>query len=297
MTIKSVVVTGGSGGVGQYVVRDLLEHGYEVVNLDMGYGQSRFQARPENSTTPFRRVDLTDYGQAFAAMQGTDAVVHLAANPEPDFDFYTGAERFRNNTLSTYNVFQAAVALGMQRVVWASSETVLGFPFVNVAPKRVPVRDEDPPIPQNSYALSKYVCEKLAEQMNTLYGIPFIGLRLSNVHFPGTSNPTNYEAIPGYWSDPLVRKFNLWGYIDARDAAQSARLALEAPITTAETFIISAVDTIMNWPTAELMAAVFPDVPIDEGTGEFETLLNIEKAQNMLGFDPQYTWRNVLGME
>lgn len=283
--IKKVAVTGGSGGAGQYVVRDLLEHGYDVLNVDI--------APPKERLAPFRKVDLTEYGSTFAALHGCDAVVHLAANPEPDFDFFTGADRFQNNTISTYNVLQTAVAQKMQRVVWASSETILGFPFANVQPDSVPINEAHQK-PQNSYALSKYVCEKLAEQLNILYGIPIIGLRFSNILYTGTSHPANYEAIPGYWADPTIRKFNLWSYIDARDVAQSVRLSLEADITTAEVFIIAAVDTIMNRPNSELITAVFPGVPIKEGTGEFESLISIEKARMTLGFEPQYSWRDIL---
>lgn len=287
--MKKIVVTGGSGGAGHYVVQHLLAHGYDVLNLD--------RIPPPKNIAPFRKVDLTDYGQTFAAMYGYEAVVHLAANPEPDADFFTGSDRFKNNTLATYNVFQTAVAQNMKRVVWASSETVLGYPFENVQPDSVPVEDDDPIKPQNSYALSKAVCEELARHMNQLYGIPFIALRFSNILYTGTIHPANYEAIPGYWSDFSRRKFNLWGYIDARDVALSVRLSLEANITTAETFIIAAADTIMNRPNAELIEAVFPGVPIKEGTGEFETLLSITKARKMLGFEPQYSWRDVLGME
>lgn len=288
--MKKVVVTGGSGGAGQYVVHHLLEHGYEVLNVDI--------VAPQEQLTPFRQVDLTDYGQTFAALYGYDAVAHMAANPEPDFDFFTGADRFKNNTLSTYNVFQTAVAQNMKRVVWASSETVFGFPFENVRPDHVPVTEADPVKPQNSYALSKYVCEQLVRQMNQLYSLPFIALRFSNILYTGNAHPANYESIPGYWADPFSRKFNLWGYIDARDVALSVRLSLEAEqITTAETFTIAAADTIMNRPNAELIEAVFPGVPIKAGTTDFETLLSINKARDMLGFKPQYSWRDILDVE
>ena len=288
--MKKIAVTGGSGGAGQYVVRDLLEHGYEVLNLDI--------VPSKENVAPFRKVDLTDYGNTFAAMHGCDAVVHLAANPEPDFDFFTGADRFQNNTISTYNVFQTAVALKMERVVWASSETVLGFPFEDVQPDSVPV-NEDHQKPQNSYALSKFVCEKLAEQMNILYGIPIIGLRFSNIFFTGNDHHPNvsYDSVSSFWSEPFGRRFNLWGYIDARDIALSVRLSLEANISTAEAFIIAAPDTIMNQTNAELMEAVFPGVPILEGTGEFESLLSTKKAREMLGFEPQYSWRGILNLD
>ena len=121
-----------------------------------------------------------------------------------------------------------------------------------------------------------------------------IGLRLSNVLYTGSSHPHNYHHVPGYWSDPLSRKFNLWGYIDARDAARCTRMALESDITGAENFIVAANDTIMNRPNSELMNAVFPDVPIKAGTGDFETLISNDKARKMFGWEPFYSWRDCI---
>ena len=282
--MKKIVVTGGSGGAGRYVIGELFEHGYEVLNLDA--------RAPEDEKTPFVEVDLTDYTAVHDAMRDHDAVIAFGANPNPDFDFATGAERFHNNTLCTYNVFQAAVALGMQKVVWASSETILGFPFESNRPLSVPVDETHEVQPQNSYSLSKVVCGELAQQMNKLYGLPIIGLCYSNILHTGTSHDANYEAVPTYWADKTSRKFNLWGYIDARDSARAARLALESGITTAETFIIAAADTIMNSPNQELVDAAFPGLEIKEGTGEFESLLSTAKARDMLGWEPRYSWRD-----
>ena len=287
--MKKIAVTGGSGGAGRYVVEELIDKGYDVVNLDMA--QPRFE-----SNAHFIAVNMTDYGSVFSAMHGCDAVVHLAANPEPDFDHVTGADRFKNNGLGAYNVFQAAIALKMKKVVWASSETVLGFPFEQNKPEYLPA-DENHIHPQNSYALSKVTTEELARQMNRLYGMPFIGLRYSNILYTHTEHPANYEAILSYWDDLGSRKFNLWGYIDARDAAVAARLALESDITDAQTCIIAAEDTIMNTPNQQLVDAIFPGTPIKAGTGEFESLISIEKAKTLLGFKPQYTWRKVLNKD
>src|SRR3569623_740554 len=157
-----VAVTGGTGswdrGIGPVVIAALKAKGYEVTNLD--------RAVPggiERSNNI--RVDLTDYGQTFAALYGHDAVIQLAANGEPDWDHVSGAARFHVNTLIAYNVFQAACFLGMRKVVWASSETVLGFPF-DIAPTLLPTLDDDPPIPTSSYGISKAVTEDLARHMN-----------------------------------------------------------------------------------------------------------------------------------
>lgn len=287
--MKKIAVTGGSGGAGRYVVEELLQNGYDVVNLDMA--KPRFE-----SNAHFVEIDLSDYGKVFGALYGCDAVIHLAANPEPDFDHVTGSERFKNNSMGAYNVFQAAATLKMKKVVWASSETVLGFPFEQNTPEYLPA-DEAHIHPQNSYALSKVTTEELARQMNRLYGLPIVGLRYSNILYTHTDHPANYEAIPSYWSDPGSRKFNLWGYIDARDAAVAARLALEADITSAESCNIAAEDTIMNTPNQALIDAVFPGTPLKEGTGEFDSLICIEKAKTLIGFTPQYTWRKVLNKD
>ena len=282
-------MTGGSGGAGSYVVRELLDHGYDVVNID--------RAEPASKQCDFLFADLTEYADVAEAMEGVDAVVHFASHPEPDFDFVTGARRFHNNMLCNYNVFNAACALKLEKVVWASSETVLGFPFDKVWPKSVPVDESHDLMPQNSYAMAKVCTENLAGMMNTLHGVPFIGLRLSNVLYTGTTHPANYEAIPTYWEDPLSRKFNLWGYIDARDSASCARLALESNITGSEQFIIAAPDTIMRQSNSELIDAAFPGVPMDDGLGPCESMLCTAKAEKMLGWKAKYTWRKVLGSD
>ena len=151
-----VAVTGGTGswdrGVGPMVIKALQAAGHEVTNLD--------RAVPGGiETMGFIKVDLTDYGATFAALHGHDAVIQLAANGEPDWDHLSGAARFHVNTLIAYNVFQAACFLGMKRVVWASSETVLGFPHVLTHPTLLPTNDDDPPIPTSSYGISKAVTE------------------------------------------------------------------------------------------------------------------------------------------
>jgi len=283
--LQHVVVTGGSGALGRYVVRDLVEHGYEVRNLD--------RVAPHEPLGSFIEVDLTDYGAVLAASHGYEAIVHLGAEPRPDQDYPTGARRFKNNTVSTFNAFQVAAALGMQRVVWASSDTVLGWPYETVTPQRIPVDETHPVQPQCSYALSKAICEELARQMNGMYGLPIVGLRFSSVRFTGSWHPDNYEIIPSYWANPGSRKHNLWGYVDARDAAQAVRLSLAGRPATAEVFNIGAADTIMDRPTSELVAAAFPDVPTSPDLGEYEAVLSIARARAVLGYEPHYSWRTV----
>jgi nucleoside-diphosphate-sugar epimerase len=286
--MKQIAITGGSGGLGTWVVRRIAAEHYAVRNLD--------RVAPPHAggptAAPFIAVDLTDYGQTFAALYGCEAVVHLAAQPIPDADFLTGAERFRNNTLGAFNVFQAAAALGLKRVVWASSDTVLGYPYRAVQPVYLPVDEAHPVQPQCAYALSKVICEELARQMCRMYGLTILALRFSHVFYPGPNSRDPYPEPQALAADPLQRKFNLWGYVDARDAAQAVQCALEADVTGADEFLITAADTIMDRPNAQLVAAAFPDVPLRPDTGPYETLESIAKARRVLGYDPQYSWRD-----
>jgi nucleoside-diphosphate-sugar epimerase len=277
--MKKVIVTGGSGKAGRAAVKELLEHGYEVVNVD--------RVPPRERLAPHQQADLTDLGQTFELLTGADAVVHLAAIPAPQL--YTHEYTFRHNTTSTYNIFTAATALKLKRVVWASSETVLGLPFDKEMPAYAPIDEAHPTYPETGYALSKLISEEMARQFSRWSGIPFVGLRFSNI-----MEPDAYQRFPDYWTDPRLRKWNLWGYVDAQDVAQSCRLGLEADIKGAEAFIIAAADTVMNRPNRELMAEVYPNVPLRQGTGDFETLLSIGKARQLLGYNPQYSWRNYL---
>jgi nucleoside-diphosphate-sugar epimerase len=278
--MSRVVVTGGAGKAGRAVARDLLEHGYDVVSVDM--------LRDPNLAEGQQLVaDLADYGQTVDALRGADVVVHLAAIPAPGLkpDELT----FRVNTTSTYNVFAAAALLGLSRVVWASSETTIGLPFERELPRYAPIDEEHPLLPESSYALSKVVSEEMARQFSRWNGIPHIGLRFSNV-----MEPDDYERFPGFWDDAQLRRWNLWGYVDARDVAQSCRLALDADLSGADVFIIAAADTVMNRPSADLMADVYPEVALREGVVEFGTLLSIEKARRLLGYEPAFSWRDAI---
>ena len=278
--MKKIVVTGGSGKVGRAVMRDLLEYGYQVINID--------SVPPREPLGTFRQADLTDLGQVMELMQGADGVVQLAAIPNPDR--FTPRVIFQNNTMITYNVFSAAIALGMKRVVWASSETVLGLPFEKEQPAYAPIDEGHPPYPETSYALSKLVSETMAEQMNRWSGIPFVGLRISNI-----KEPEQYQDFPSYWPNPRLRKWNLWGYVDARDVAQACRLGLEKDLSGAEIYIIAASDTVMNRPSRELLDEIFPNVTLIKEIGAFETLLSIDKARAQLGYEPRFSWRDHIG--
>jgi nucleoside-diphosphate-sugar epimerase len=271
-----ICVTGASGKAGRATTRELLAHGYEVVATDVA-------PPPEDLGVQLLRADMTDYGQTVEALQGVDAVVHLANIPAPGI--HTPATTFTTNTAMNSNVFLAAAQLGLDRVVWASSETTLGLPF-DTPPRYAPVDEEHYPLPTSTYALSKVAGETIAGHIAEWSGIPFVGLRYSNI-----MEPHDYERFPSFWDDPQLRKWNLWGYIDVRDAAAATRLALDAPVQGSAAFIIAAADTVMNRPSVDLLREVYPDVPLTRDVGEFETLLAIDRAREVLNFAPQHSWR------
>lgn len=272
-----VCVTGASGQAGRAVVRDLAEHGHDVSATDIAVSRADREGG-------MLRADLTEYGQAVEVLAGCDAVVHLANIPAPGLA--TPATTFNHNMAMNFNVFQAAAGLGLTRVVWASSETTLGLPF-DVPPRYAPVDEDHYPVPTTTYALSKVASETVATEIAKWSGIPFIALRFSNI-----MSPEAYQKFPGFWDDPALRKWNLWGYIDERDVALSCRLALDADLTGAHSFIIAAADTVMTRPSAELMAEVFPGVPLRDGVSGTQTLLSIDRARKHLGFEPRHSWRD-----
>ena len=271
-----IAVTGGSGKLGQHVVRRLRESGHDVVVLDTSGDRG----------TGWIAVDLTDYGQVVDTLAGSEAVVHLANIPAPGL--HPPAHTLTTNLAMNANVFLAAVQLQLSRVVWASSETTLGLPF-DVPPRYAPVDEDHYPVPTSTYALSKVASETLAEQIAGWSGRHFIALRFSNIF-----TPEDYAILPEAWAEPNRRKWNLWGYIDVRDAAQSCRLALTAPVTGAVSVVIAAADTVMPRPSAELLHEVFPGVELTREISEFETLLAIDRARTVLGFEPQHSWRDHL---
>jgi nucleoside-diphosphate-sugar epimerase len=278
--MTTVAVTGAFGKAGRAVVADLLAHGYEVLASDV--------AGPTGDDGPLgvemMHADLTDYGQALEALAGADAVVHLANIPSPGRA--PAPHTFTRNCAMNANVFLAAQRLGLSRVAFASSETTLGLPF-DVPPRYAPVDEAHYPYPTSTYALSKVVTEQLAAHIADWSGIPFVGLRLSNIF-----RPEDYAQVPTFQSDAALRRWNLWGYIDVRDAATAFRLALEADLTGSHNVIIAAGDTIMERGSADLLAEVFPDVPVSRPIGEHETLLAIDAARELLGYTPQHSWRD-----
>lgn len=277
-----IAVTGSSGKLGTVVVRELKAAGHTVISMD----------KTGQRGPGFVFVDFTDYGQTIEAFTGVtdihngiDAVVHLAAIPAPGI--YTDVATFHNNIAVSFNVLWAATRLGIRNIVTASSETVQGLPF-DVPPPYIPVDEAYPPRPESTYSLVKVLEERMAVELVRWFpDLSLTALRFSNVMWP-----EDYSEFPTFNDNALQRKWNLWSYIDARDGAQAVEKALDKKLPGFNHFLIANADTVMTRPNSELIAEVFPDVPITGEFGENDTLFSIGKAREMLGFEPQHSWRN-----
>lgn len=281
-----VIVTGGSGKLGRATIAHLKEHGWDVINADV------IQA-PSIQDVPFMQVDFEDLNKTMEAFAGmdwghtrkVDAVVHLAAIPMPGR--VPSGDVFRTNTMTTYNVFESCRRLGIRNVVWASSETLLGIPYTTLPPY-FPVDEDYAARPETGYSLAKYLGEQMAEQFCRWDPeAKIIGLRFSNV-----MSPEEYRDFPEFEKDPGSRRFNLWTYIDARDGAQAIRKSLEYSKPGADVFVIANADGVMSRPNADLLAEFYPEATMKRPVTDTETLLSIDKARAVLGYEPRHSWRD-----
>ena len=298
-----IFFTGGTGKAGHHVAPFLASQGHQVTNADL---------------TPLRhpdvtdlRVDLTDAGQVYSAMAGTpsgadidapasapadrggsayDAVVHFAAIPAillaPD------ATTYATNILSTYNVLEAATRLGIGKVVFASSETTYGICFAQGErkPLYVPVDEEHPTVPEDSYAMSKVAGEVTARSFQARSGADVYGLRINNV-----IEPHEYEQLfPAFLADPALRRRNVFAYIDTRDLGQMVQRCLTTDGLGYEVFNVANADTSVAATTDEVRERFYDGVEVRRAMGPHETFYSIEKARRLLGYEPQHSWRDVL---
>jgi nucleoside-diphosphate-sugar epimerase len=277
-----ILVTGGSGKLGSAVVTGLTNAGHTVVTLD---------AVGERGDG-FTRVDLADYGQTIDAVfgidsrhDGVDAIVHLAAIPAGGL--HADSATFHNNIAVTFNVFQAARRAGISRIVYASSETLLGIPF-EIDPPYLPIDEDYDSRPESMYAVVKHLEEELAQKLVRWDPeLSITALRFSNV-----MDESDYVAFEGFQDDAALRRWNAFGYIDSRDGAHAVLRALEVAAPGFDRFIIAAADTVMRTPSAELAASAFPGVEVRRALEGTETLLSIEKARRVLGYAPTHSWRD-----
>jgi nucleoside-diphosphate-sugar epimerase len=274
-----VVVTGGSGLAGRAVIEGLVEHGFDVTNVDLV---------ASDGPALFQRADLGDLGQVYGCLQGTDVVVHFAAIPRPTFDVPEVV--FRTNVMSAFNVLEAASTLGIGRVVYASSVSVLGFPFFEqpFAPDFVPIDEKHPLLPQDAYGLSKRIGEELADGFSRRGRLSVISLRFPWIHTPRTFA----EQVLPLSVDPAAGASNLWSYIDTRDVAEAVRLALTVEIEGHVACFVAAADSFMPIPSRVLVADHYPTTVIREELTDHASLLSSALAEALLGFRARHSWRS-----
>ena len=299
MTKKRIFFTGGSGKAGRHVIPYLLNQGYRVLNVDL--------LPLQHPGVDNLHADITDSGQMFDAMTsyagldelelGTmpsfDAVVHFAAVPrillKPD------NETFRVNTIGTYNVIEAAVKLGIKKIIIASSETTYGVCFSNgeTDPHSLPLEEDYDIDPMDSYGLSKLVNEKTARSFQRRSGFDIYALRIGNV-----IEPHEYkELFPNYFRNPAVRRRNAFCYIDARDLGQIVDLCIKKDDLGFQVFNAGNDQNGAILPTKDLIDRFFPGVPVSRKLGEHEALFSNRKIREVLGFKEQHNWRKYLKWE
>ena len=294
----NVLVTGGSGKIGGYVLRDLLGAGHAVTNFS--------RTPPLVERVPHIEGDLTDLDQVRTACRGRDGIVHLAAVPGPGI---TSPERLMYvNVRGTYNVLEAAVRVGARKVVFGSSESAQNENFTDrdSYPRYFPIDDDHPAEPHTEYGISKLVNEIMCKRYSEVYGLPTICLRINHnwyldregVETAVRSGWSKDRTVERQWSgyrrhveDPTVSRGNVWAVTDARDAAQAFRLSLENEDIAHEVFLINGDDTCSLTETRELISRFYPDVPLKSQLGRHASLVSHEKATQMLGYRPEYTWR------
>jgi nucleoside-diphosphate-sugar epimerase len=291
-----IFFTGGGGKAGRHVVQHLVEEGHDVTNADLVP-----LGRPGVTDLA---VDLTDLGETYSSLAGLarsaeldgdrpptyDAVVHFAAVPA--ILRTSDGKTYANNVLSTYNVLEAATRLGIRKIVFASSETTYGVCFAQGErrPLYVPVDEDHPTVPEDSYAMSKVAGETTARSFHARTGADIYGLRINNV-----IEPHEYaDKFPPFLQDPALRRRNLFAYIDARDLGQMVRRCLEVDGVGYQIFNVANADMSVAATTDEIRERFYDGVEVRREMGRNETFYSIDKARELLGFAPEHSWREVL---
>ena len=281
--MKKIVVTGGSGRLGQFVIRDLLSQGYQILSLD--------KVPPREKLCPSWLADLRQSGDLFEALKEAYGIIHLGAYQAPNLA--PDAETLSNNVSATYNVLRAAADLRVKKVVIASSTAAFGFIYAKKlwAPAYLPLDENHPSAPQDSYGLSKVLGEKIADSIVSIHN----DMTVVSLRFPGVNFDLSYESFRERWRNPASRANGFWTYIDARDAAEMCRLAIEAKFKGHEVFIASAPQNCMIQPTLELVKKYLPKgTRLKKVPGTHWSCVDSAKARRMLGFKPKHIWQDYL---
>lgn len=283
-----VVVTGARGKVGRAATHALMEAGHDVTAVDLG--RPVFE-RAEPGAPRYMQADLTDAGQAFAAVRDAEAVVHAAAIPDPTSN--PPHVVFQNNLMATFNVLEAAVRFGAARFVNISSETVPGFFFPErpFLPDYAPVDEDHPVRPQDPYALAKHFGEQLMDAAVRRSDIRCISLRPSWVQHEG-----NYERNLGpQVRDSSLAGAGLWSYIDVYDLADAIVLAVESGLPGHEVFYIASPDNVGGHDFAATLREHYGDrIELRELARPDSSGISCAKAVRLLGWAPKRSWRDYL---
>ena len=272
-----ILVTGASGRIGRYVVKELVSAGHNVTGVDI--------LSSEAKSSRFLRVDLTDAGEVYQALRAAkaEAVVHLGAwanaGVVPD------TRTYGDNVQGTFNLFQACADLGIQRVVSASSAQVYGF--AKAPPVYVPVDEAHPLRPANCYALSKVVGEQTADYFVKCFGMTILSFRLMGIRTPAQLDAELDELA----EDPSKGTSLLWTRTDARDAAIACRLAVEAESVPSGPYNITGARVVLSELTATLVERYFGDkTEVRDALSDHISPMSCAKAEASFGYQPQFVW-------
>ena len=273
----NVLVTGGSGRIGHYVVQELIDTDHTVVSIDL--------VRSTERLGRFLRVDLTNAGEVYQALvsAGAEAVIHLGAwsnwGKVPD------TRTFGDNAQGTFNVFQACADLGITRVIFASSAQVYGF--AKAPPLYVPVDEDHPLRPTNSYALSKVIGEKTADYFAANFGLTILSLRFMGVRTPAELPP----EIQRMAQDPARGSRLLWTRVDVRDAALACRLAIEREDVPPGPYNITGTHVVLSEDSAELVRRHFGEATeVRSGLIGRASPLSCARAEAAFGYRSRFVW-------
>jgi nucleoside-diphosphate-sugar epimerase len=274
-----VLVTGGSGRVGKWVVADLLEAGHEVAVFD--------QKPPASPDVEFHNGSILSLHECQRACRGMNAVIHLAAIPSPLHD--TAERVLHVNTTGAWNIHQAAVDAEVPRVVHASSDATYGYVFRqhDIPLDYLPINEDYPQRPQDPYGSSKMIGEQIAKKFSEEHDLQTVALRICWVWMP--DEPENYRK---FTEDPDAWSKGLWVYNDARDVAQAFRLSLDAPNIRCERFCISAADNGTDVDTLELVRKHYGEVKVRQPIEGRRSPIDCSLAAKQLGYEPQHSWRD-----
>jgi UDP-glucose 4-epimerase len=279
-----ILVTGGSGLVGRYVVDELkLAHQVEILD----------RKQPDQSLLPYHQVDLLDEEGARKHVQGFDVVVHLAGIPHPLND--PPEKVFRTNTQSTYNLLESCALNGIRRVLFISSESVLGFAFstTRMWPEYLPIDEQNPLRPQDPYGLSKVTCEEICRGFSRRTGMQTLCLRPPWVWVPEPKEVAFYRQLRAEY--PKWHK-NLWAYVHVFDLAKAIRQCVESPdLPVHDSYFVCATETWVDTNSRELVSKYYPETPqIADSFSGSASLISCAKAKKAIGFAPFLSWRDIV---